>query len=521
MKEEKGAVYYNLAIRYQYMYIFEEEERCLNEALMILKRDHKRIIEIIRRLAEIGEFFNVIKVHEFEKGKIIFHQNHLNTQLTEHYISRAYKEYPKDRDYWIFQSINIVLKGNWQELKNSSEQLLKLIPEDISGIFFKSLFYIETKDFNKLAEVILNMYQSSIIKPTPKAYFDEKILNFIYFFYLKCSKDDFFIFIDQLFILNDEITLEKNLGWQVLVIIAHKLGKSAEKDISGYIFKKIVQFAPDKDSYHLLGNWCFRFKEYKLAKINYEMALKLAPHDLIIIDKLARNCLMLNEFEDSINYIEDMIKSCENSLKSSYQDLKRHIIMIRDSKIRFESFSNPEVGTVFNTAEFQLKLLKKYDNIEFGNILTEISKGIELMLSNTIGIKLQAFVKKRFQKIPKEFKYGNRANIKPLNRIVLNFLEYPKNNTLTLGNWKYICECVIKESDTKNEVMQTIVGFLSHSDNLSSEKLKTILKLSGILLDDRNRGSHNRLYSHNEVKLILEQLTPLINELLVYLDKRK
>ena len=141
------------------------------------------------------------------------------------------------------------------------------------------------------------------------------------------------------------------------------------------------------------------------------------------------------------------------------------------------------------------------------------------MLSKTVGIKLQAFVKKKFQKIPNKFIYGYRTNTKSLNRIVLNFLEDPKNNTLTLGNWKYICECVIKGSDTKNEVMQTIVDFLSQSDNLSSEKLRTILKLSKILLDDRNRGSHNRLYSHEEVKIILELLTPLINELLVYLDK--
>jgi tetratricopeptide (TPR) repeat protein len=534
-QEEKASVYYNLAIRYRYMYIFEEEERCLNEAFMIFKEDHPRCLEIIQRLTEIGEYFDVIKVkldndalkklqikrvYEFEKGKIIFHQNHLNTQLTDYYINRAYKEYPKDRDYWIFKSINIVLKGNWLELISTSEELLKLIPEDISGIFFKTLYYIEIKDFNKLSEEILNMYQISIIKPTPKAFFDEKILNFIYFFYLKCSKNDFFIFIDKLFILKKEITLEKNLGWQLLAIIAHKLGKSAEKEFSGYIFKKFVQYAPDKDSYFLLGGWYFRFKEYILAKKNYEMALKLAPNDLIIIDRLARNCLMLNEFDVSISYIEGIIKACNSSLKSSYQDLKRHIIMIRDSKIRFESFSNPEVGIVFNTAETQLKALKKYDDIEFGNILTELSKGVEIMLSKTVGIKLQAFVKKKFPKIPNKFIYGNRTNIKSLNRIVLNFLQDPKNNTLTLGNWKYICECVIKGSDTKNEAMQTIVDFLSQSDNLSSEKLRTILKLSKILLADRNRGSHNRLYSHEEVKVILELLTPLINELLVYLDKR-
>ncbi len=535
-QEEKGAVYYNLAIRYQYMYLFEDEERCLNEAFMIIKEDHTHYLEISKRLIEIGDFFDVIRVkldndslkklqikklHEIEKGKIIFHQNHLNTQLTDYYINRAYKEYPKDRDYWIFKSINIVLKGNWLELITSSEELLKLIPGDISGIFFKTLYYIEIKDFNKLAEEILNMYQISITKPTPKAFFDEKILNFIYFFYLKCSKDDLVIFIDNLLIINNEITLDKNLGWQLLAIIAYKLSKSAEKEVSGYIFKKFVQLAPDKDSYFLLGGWHFRFKEYKLAKKNYEMALKLVPSDLTTIDRLAQNCLMLNEFDDSINYIENIIKSCNLSLKSGYLDLKRHIIMIRDSKIRFEFFSNIEVGIVFNTAEIQLKLLKKYDDIEFGNILTELSKGVELMLSKTVGIKLQAFVKKKFQKIPNKFIYGYRTNTKSLNRIVLNFLEDPKNNTLTLGNWKYICERVIKESDTKNEVMQTIVNFLSQSDNLSSEKLRTILKLSGILLDDRNRGSHNRLYSHEEVKLILEQITPLINELLVYLDKKK
>ena len=315
--------------------------------------------------------------------------------------------------------------------------------------------------------------------------------------------------------------MDKNQGWQLLVIIGHELSKSAEKEVSGYIFKKLTQIAHEKESYLLLGGWYFRFKEYRLAKKNYEIALKVAPNDLTIMDVLARSCLMLNEFDASIKYIEDILKSCDSFLKSSYQDFKRHTFMIRDSKIRFESFSLPEIGSVFNKAEIQLKPLKIYDNIEFGNILTEISKGVELMLSKTLGKKLQAFVKKKFQKIPDIFIYGNRTNIKPLNRVVLNFLEDANNNTLTLGNWKYICKCVKKEYDAKNEVMQRIVDFLSLSDNLSSENLEMILNLSGILLDDRNRGTHNRLYSHEEVKLILEQVTPLINELLIYLEKDK
>jgi len=534
-QEEITSVYYNLAIRYQHMYYFKEEDRCLNEAFFKINENHPKYFEISERVIELGNNFDITKgkldtdalkklqirkVHDSEKSKIIFHQNHLNIQLTNYYIDRAYKEYPRDRDYWIFKSINTILKGNWLDLKNTSEQILKLDPEDISGIFFKSLYSVEIKDFTKAAEEILSIYQISVKNPTPKAIFDEKILNFIYFFYFKCSKDEFIIFIDKLFELNSEITLDENPGWQMLTIIAHKLGKSAEKELSGYILKKIVQLTPEKDSYFLLGGWHLRFKEFKLAKDSYEKALLSAPDDLIIIDRLARSYLMLNEFNTSIKYIEFIQKSCDSSLNSRYQALKRHILMIRDSKIRFESFSNQEVGIVFNTVEIQLKSLEKYDNIEFGNILTELSKGVELMLSRTIGEKLQDFVNKKFQKIPKIFIYGNGKDIRPLNRIVLNFIEDPENNTLTLGNWKYICNCVIQETDKKNDVLQTIISFLSRRDNLSVEKLKLILKLCEILLDDRNRGTHNRLYSHQEVKQLLEQLTPLINELLVYLDKR-
>ena len=144
------------------MHIFEEEERCLNETFMNLREDHPRYIEINERLTEIGELFDIRlvkldtdalkklqikKAYKLEKRKIMFHQNHLNPQLAEFYIERAYKEYPKDRDYWIFKSINIILNEDWLELKKTSENLLKLNPDDISGIFFKTMYYIEVKDF--------------------------------------------------------------------------------------------------------------------------------------------------------------------------------------------------------------------------------------------------------------------------------------------------------------------------------------------------------------------------------------
>ena len=158
-----------------------------------------------------------------------------------------------------------------------------------------------------------------------------------------------------------------------------------EKVLSGYVYKKYLDLHHSEEGYALYAGWCFRFNDFKNAEHFYKKALAFSPNNINLLEGLTRVEFMLNEFEKSLMYLDKIIKIVEGKTKDSFIELKDYIILVRDSKLRFENLPFKDVKTIFNTVEHQLKILDPNEDIEFGTVLTGLSKGLETLLAHTLG----------------------------------------------------------------------------------------------------------------------------------------
>ena len=66
--------------------------------------------------------------------------------------------------------------------------------------------------------------------------------------------------------------------------------------------------------------------------------------------------------------------------------------------------------------------------------------------------------------------------------------------------------------------MLEIYNLLAQETPIKRDKLLQILDLAEYIQDDRNLGTHKRVYSKREVEEILEKITPMLNDLMIYLS---
>jgi len=132
-------------------------------------------------------------------------------------------------------------------------------------------------------------------------------------------------------------------------------------------------------------------------------------------------------------------------------------------------------------------------------------------------MKVLGFIKEKYPIISKEYRKGVKGKIKPINRLFLNFIDDPTNNFPTLGNWVHISREIVEGLDPKNPVMQDMYDFIEKIVAINKEMLKQIIEVKDIFLDERNFGTHRRLYSKEEVEIILRTITPIVNDLIEYL----
>ncbi|MFX0134561.1 MAG: tetratricopeptide repeat protein, partial [Candidatus Hodarchaeota archaeon] len=532
-KEELGNVYYNLAMRYRLIYQFEKEEYYLNLALENFSIDHPMYDDRQQRTIEIGNYFNLnegkldfesLRNLEIERNynlnlrKAYTYQNNNNIELSKYFLKRAYKNKKSDFEYWRIIANNHIIKQEWNKLEKIGMEVLKLNPQSIYGHFYKCLFYINKKDnsnlLNHLLKMLENLKYDSFYMEAGSLERFENILHFICRGY---SKKELESFIDYIFNIYNQKHYKKNNLEKIFLLFAKIFSFNNEKELSGYIFRRFMEINKSWGSYVLYGGWYYRFKEYNKALHYYKEALSLSPKNIEILERILRTYLIMDQFKESLYYLDKILTIVSGDLKNSFNELKNYIITLRDNKIRYEDIPLKDVVIIFNTVYHQLKSVHPSKEVEFGNVLTEISKGIENLIAKTLGKILYNFIFSKYPSIPKEIREGDGKSIKPINRLFLNFLDAPSNNIPTLGNWRYILRGAFENFNPYNPLMQEIYDFISQSPKLNLIDMKKILEMADLFLGERNYGTHSKLYTLEEVKDILKTITPLINDIISYL----
>ena len=530
-QEELINVYVNFAYRYRKANQFEKEEHYLNLISNSIEYDDHRYFEVQERLNELDQAFdlNTCKLDEdyliklekkknliLNKKKAILHLNHLNLDVFEFYIKRAYDEIEFDVDYWVLKSINHVLRKDWSQLRETSEEILKLEPQNLVGHFFKLLVFLNEKNNEKLLYHLKKIYEKGFENGyTTEAI--EKLNNFVFFFHQTYDKTEKKEFFEYLFTDLPKSTLKEHHGAQILLLFDKIYGDNNEEELSGYIFRRLMEIEPSVESHLLYAGWCYRFDKIEEAKEHYKKALSLSPNNIEVLERLARTCLKSGEFAESLKNIDKILELVSGFGKEKLQEFRKYVVVLRDNKIRYEGLPFNDVRIVFTTVNHQLADLNPTEEIEFGNVLTEISKGIDLLFGHTLGMKIFGFIKEKYPIISKKYRKGVKGKIKPINRLFLNFIDDPANNFPTLGNWVHISREIVEGLDPKNPVMQDMYDFIEKIVAINKDMLKQIIELKDIFLDERNFGTHRRLYSREEVETILRTITPIVNDLIEYL----
>jgi len=530
-KEELINVYVNLAYRYKKTFQFEKEEHYLNLISNSIEYDDPRYFEVQERLNELDQAFDLdackldedylIKLEKkknlnLNKRKGIFHQNHLNLNIFEYYIERAYEEVEFDVDYWILKSINCVLRKDWDQLRETSDEIVRLKPHNLVGHFFKSLIFLNEKNDDKLLYHLKQIYKKGFNNRYSVEAI-EKLSNFVFFFHQTYDKNEKTQFFESLFANLPTSTLKEHHGAQIVLFFAKIYGDNNEEELSGYIFRRLMELKPSVESYLLYAGWCYRFDKMEEAKEYYKKVLSFSPNNIGVLERLARACLKSGEFGKSLKNVEKILELVSGFAEEKFREFKKYVTLLRDNKIRYEGLPFNDVRIVFNTVMRQLADLNPTNEIEFGNVLTEISKGIELLLGHILGAKILEFVRKKYPNIPLKCRKGVEGKIRPINRLFLNFLDDPDNNFPTLGNWFYLAKGIVEKLNPQNPVMQEIYEYLEKDVAVDQSKLKHILELKDVFLEERNIGTHRRLYSKEEVEKIIQTLTPIANDLIEYL----
>ncbi|MGQ4876582.1 MAG: tetratricopeptide repeat protein, partial [Promethearchaeia archaeon] len=525
-EQELIKVYYNLAYRYRLTWQFDKEEYYINLALEKMNIDNPFYLELLNRSIIIGEYYNpyndcldnealksleIKRIHQENKELSENCLKNFNLELCEIFLEEAYQNIEKDIYYWNIHSICYILKGEWDNLLNSGKKILEQNPNELNGHLYLCIHYIFKKNYSK---ILFHLLKITSNLNSHDWYINNKISHALSFMCFNFNKKEIKDFIKFAFSQNSKKQAIINL----LLIFASIFTNNREKELSGFIYKAYMDIEKTKESIMLYADWCYAFNDFKNAKYFYNKALSINQNDILLLEKLSLTHLKLNEFEESINNIDKILSLIKPELHELFIKRKEFIILIRDSKIRYENIPFKDVRVIFNTIEQQLKDLNPSNEIEFGNVLTELSKALEILLSRTIGRLIYQYIKKKFFPIPPLFRYGNKKKgIKPINRLFLNFLDDPDNNNPSLGNWKYILEDVINNVNSKNEIMQHIYDFLKNHPLLNIDKLKIILEICLLLLDDRNYATHKKLYSKEEVESILTKITPMINEIIPFI----
>lgn len=528
-EEELNSVYYNLAFRYRLIFQFEKEEYYLNLALLKMHIDDQRYLEIHNRTLEIEEYFDssigkldykglkkleLERYYENKMRRAYTYLNNYNLTLGKFFLEQAYKHKDLDGEYWRFISNIYTLKEEWDKLNETGEEIMKINSHDFFGYFYKCLYYIHKKDNENILSNLLKIKATadSFIYSNPLTY--ERMSNILYFICRSYSKKEVKEFINFVF---SEFEKNKDQNYsivQLLLFFAVIFSYSNEKPLSGHIYKKYMDIEKSKEVIMLYAGWCYRFNDFVNSRYFYKKALSFSPNNIEILERLSRVSLLINEFGDSLNYIDKILNLIRPEYKEPYEKLKNHIILLRDEKIRFEKVPFKDVKTAFNTAEYQLKILDPSKDIEFGIILTQLSKAIELLLAKTLGLKIYEFIKKNHFPISDILRKGNNRDIKSINILLLNFLDDPSTHIPTLGNWMYILKGILEKFDPQNPIMQDIFDFLSQPSVFKEESLKTILDTIDVLLEERNFATHKKLYQKEEIEVILRKLVPIVNELI-------
>lgn len=522
-------VYYNLSYRYRLIFNFEKEEKYLNLALEKINLEHPLYFEINNRALEIGEFFDPFKgkldkealirldvdrTHKKNKQFAYSHLNNNNLDLCQYYLQLAYKNKQIDTDYWKILSAVYIMTEDWEHLKQSGEEVLKLDPYEYFGHFYQCVAYIAKKDFSKIFYHLLKiepeLKKANIVDLLAFANLS-RALSFICFYFTPLEIQELIDFAFKKY--QDNKFSMHNL----LSIFASIFIFASEKELSGKIYKKFLDMEQTIENFTNYAGWCYRFNDYMNAKNFYKRALVFFPNNIKLLECLSRVSLLLDEFIESIEYIDKILDIINPKSKAPYEDLREYIFLVRDSKIRYKKIPFKDVKIIFNTVEYQLKILKPSQDIELGNVLTEFSKGLENLLAKTLGLKIYEYVKNTHFPIPKIYREGNKDDIKPINRIFLNFLDNPEKNNPTMGNWKYIVNGILQNLDPKNLILQQIYDFVRKSYFYDKNKLNLILELAYVYLDDRNNATHKKLYSKEEVETLLKRMIPQINDLIEYL----
>jgi len=529
-EEELVNIYYNFATRYRLLNQFDKEEAYLNKILEIITLNYPRYFDIQERSKELLDHFDlkegrldfeVLKKLERDRDKFYYlriaytflNSNMLN--LCEIYLERAYESVQKDEEYWrILSNINI-LNERWDDLKQTSKEVLKINPDDPLGNLYLCVHFIYKKDINNTVEKLIKLSKESQFLNAPDLLAGASIFRAIHFIIRAFSNEEIKSFIDNLLSKESEHNSKPK---KIVLLLGEILINIRNKELSGYVFKQLMNFLPPKDGYLLYGKWCTQFNDYKNAEHYYLKALKVSPNDSLALQLIARVKFFLNEFGKGLNYLDMAMKSVGKSGQKRIKELKEYFTLIRNSKLRYENLPFKDVKTIFNTVEFQLKTLESADNIEFGSILTELSKGLETILANTIGKDIYEFVAVNYFPISKELRECNRKDMKGVHILMQNFFDDPQNHHPTMGNWKYMIDGILNGLDPKNPLMKAVYEFVKKTDYFDQVKFKLILEIEEIFLKDRNLGSHKRLYTKKEVESIIKTLIPLINDLIEFLS---
>ncbi len=531
--EELGGVYFNLAIRYRKMHQYKKEEQSLELALKNLPLYNPYHDSVQDRIINLTDFIdprtgtydvNKLKLWDdriyFEKNldQAIAYQKLLNLSVFEYYLNRAYAERDKDIAYWVLMSIEYVLNGDWNRLLVTSNAILKRDPEEITGHFYMALYYLDKMALDETLSHLLSIFSKGGNQIKFGTEFDEKITNFLFFL---CHKTSELQNIEKIFeYWFSKSNLKDDNVLKLILTFAQIFVQNNEQQVSKFIFWKYLTLNRCGTSLYLCGEWDFRFGNYKEAKECYKESSKIDPKDIRLLQKLARTNLFLNEFQECDQNLQQILSITSDPLiRVKTEDFQKYARLIRDTKIRCENISIAEVKIVFNTVCSQLKLIIDVNEIEFGDILTEISKGYEILMGKTVGPKITKMIQTKYPTIPKKYQFGKKPDILPIDRIFLKFLKNPQDHNPGLGNWNAILNGILKKTDPKNPVMTEIYQFLSDTSLFDQEMLQKALDITNILLDDRNWGTHSKLYSREEVEKILTQLTPPINDLIEYLPK--
>ncbi|KKM61166.1 hypothetical protein LCGC14_1534410 [marine sediment metagenome] len=350
--------------------------------------------------------------------------NQLN--LSRYCLEGAYEIAKRDIEYWKVRSNINILEEDWEDLKETSEEVLKFDSNDPFGNLYHCLHFISKKSFLYILKQLLKLQSDINLLQVPNPMAFVSILRALHFIIRSFSKEEIKEFVDFMF---------EQKGQNII----------------------------------------------KCEKL------------LLIIAKF---------------------------LADNFVELKHFIILVKDSKLRFENLPFRDVKTIFNTVEHQLKILNPNEDIEFGTVLTGLSKGLETLLAHMLGKYIYDYVEGKHFPLPKRYKQGTNKNVKELHVLLRNFFEDPANHHPILGNCKYILRGIINGSDPQNPLMEDIYDFVKNSLYFDEIKLKLIIKTEDLFVEDRNLGTHKRIYSKKEVVNILKQPIPLFNEVISFLHDK-